>query len=71
MEDTSYGERIREYVVEGLVDGAWTELAKGTAIGHKKIDKFEPVRVAKVRLKVVRSAGEPVVRRLAMFLTGS
>ena len=70
MEDTTFGERIREYVIEGLVDGSWKELAKGTAIGHKKIDRFEPVRVAKVRIRVMRSVGEPVVRRLALFRTG-
>jgi alpha-L-fucosidase len=71
MEDISQGERIREYVIEGMVDGAWQELAKGTAIGHKKIDKFEPVRVAKVRIRVTKSVGEPLVKRLAAYRTGS
>jgi alpha-L-fucosidase len=69
MEDISQGERIRQYVIEGLVDGNWVALAKGTAIGHKKIDKFDPVRVAKIRIRVLRSVGEPRIRRIALFRT--
>jgi alpha-L-fucosidase len=67
MEDISLGERIREYSIEGLVDDKWVELAHGTAIGHKMIDKFEPVRVAKVRIHVLKSVGEPQIRRLALY----
>lgn len=69
MEDIRQGERVRKYVVEGLVDGSWQTLAEGTAIGHKKIDKFDPVRVASVRLTVTESVGEPMIRQLAVFRT--
>ena len=66
-EDITQGERVRRYVVEGSVDGAWKELAAGTAIGHKKIDRFAPARVEEVRLRVLDSVGEPVMRQLAIF----
>ncbi|MBS1708764.1 MAG: alpha-L-fucosidase [Armatimonadetes bacterium] len=69
MEDIREGERVREYAIEGLVDGKWRPLCKGTAIGHKKIDKFEPVKVASVRLRVLKSVGPPVIRRLAIYHT--
>jgi len=69
MEDIHFGERVRKYVVEGMVDGTWQTLAEGTAIGHKKIDKFDPIRVASVRLTVTESVGEPVIRQLAVFRT--
>ena len=61
------GERVREYVVEGLVGGAWKELARGTAIGHKKIDRFEPVNISKIRLRVTKSAAEPMIRKFAVY----
>ena len=67
MEDTTGGERIRAYVIEGMVDGAWKELATGTAIGHKKIDHFDPVKVSKVRIRITKSVGEPLIRRIAVF----
>lgn len=67
MEDYREGERIREYVVEGLADGQWIELSRGTSVGRKKIDRFRPVAAARVRLRVTRCAAEPLIRRLAVF----
>jgi len=69
MEDIAHGERVLEYVVEGEVDGAWRELARGTAIGHKKIDRIEPTEVTKVRLRVLRGAERPIIRNLAVCCT--
>ncbi len=69
QEDITRGERIRAYRLEGLTDDGWKILSEGTAVGHKKIDRFEPVEVAQVRLVVTKSAGEPIVRRLAVFDT--
>lgn len=66
-EDLVAGERVREYVVEGFADGAWRQLCEGTAIGHKKIDRFAPVEVSRLRLRVTRAAAEPQIRRLAAF----
>jgi alpha-L-fucosidase len=67
-EDIREGERVREYALEGyLADGAWRQLCEGTAIGHKKIDRFPPVELSKLRLRVVRAAAEPRIRRLAAF----
>ena len=71
MEDIAQGERVRQYVIEGLTDGQWKELARGTAIGHKKIDRVPSTLVAKVRIRVLKSAGEPIIRRLAAFNVGS
>ena len=48
MEDILQGERVRQYVIEGLADGHWVKLAEGTAIGHKKIDRFDRCQVSKV-----------------------
>ena len=67
MEDISQGERIREYVIEGLVVGKWEPLCRGTAIGRKKIDRFVPTEVTKLRLKVLKSAAQPLITRLAAF----
>ncbi len=67
MEDYREGERIREYIVEGLRDGQWKELSRGTSVGRKKIDRFRPAEVSRVRLRVTRFAAEPIIRRLAVF----
>jgi alpha-L-fucosidase len=63
------GERVRRYSIEGLVDGEWVELARGTAIGHEKIDRFPLTEVEAVRFTVLESVGEPRLRRLALHDT--
>jgi alpha-L-fucosidase len=68
-EDYRQGHRIRAYVVEGLVDGQWIELRKGTAVGRRKLDFFEESRAAKVRVRVTESVGTPLIRRWAMHVT--
>lgn len=67
MEDITHGERVREYVVEAFANGEWKEICKGSAIGHKKIDKIEPITVSKIRLRCIKSSAEPIIRRLAIY----
>ncbi|MCX6977621.1 MAG: hypothetical protein NTX04_06715 [Verrucomicrobia bacterium] len=67
MEEILEGERVHEYVLEGFMGNTWKELCKGTAIGHKRIDRFAPVEVSKVRLRIVKSSAEPLIRKLAAF----
>ncbi len=69
MEDILQGERVRAYLVEGRVNGAWTTLCEGTAIGHKKIDRVKPVEVDAVRLRTTKSVDSPMLRRLAVYCT--
>ncbi len=67
QEHVAGGERIREYVVEGRAGSEWRELARGQSVGHKRIERFEPLVLDALRLRVTRSAAEPLVRRLAAY----
>jgi alpha-L-fucosidase len=68
MEDIAFGERIRRYELSGLVSGdTWKPLCQGVSVGHKRIQKFDAVEVAKVRLQVTESVADPKIRRLAVF----
>ena len=69
MEDFLEGERVREYLVEAPVGGKWKTIAEGTAIGHKKIDRFEPVKVSMIRLRIIKAAATPLIRKLAVYST--
>ncbi|MEN6371363.1 MAG: alpha-L-fucosidase [Armatimonadota bacterium] len=71
MEDITEGERVRSYVIEGMTDGKWVEICRGSAIGHKKIDRFSPVTVSMVRFRCTESAGQPIIRSLAAYNTGA
>jgi len=68
MEDIAKGERIREYTLEGLVPGgAWQSLCSGECVGHKRIQSFDPVEVAAVRLQIAEAKATPQIRRLVVF----
>jgi alpha-L-fucosidase len=70
MEQIARGERIRAYEVEGLVaGGTWRKLCEGQSVGHKRIEQFDAVEVAAVRLKVTESAAAPQIRQLAVYDT--
>ena len=66
-EDISHGERVRSYRLEGKVRGRWTTLAKGSCIGHKKIDVLPGVEVAALRLVIDRSVGEPLLKDFSAY----
>jgi alpha-L-fucosidase len=71
MEDIRQGERVREYAVEGLVPGnRWETLCTGTSVGHKRIEQFKPVEVARVRLRVPKSIAPPIIGTLAVYPAG-
>ena len=66
MEDIRQGERVRQYVVEGLVPGnRWQQLCEGISIGHKRIQQFDAIEVSKLRFRVTESVAEPSIRSFA------
>ena len=67
MEDIIHGERIRRYTIEGFVDGHWKTLGRGTAVGHKRIDRFPLVKVSKLRFRAEESVGVPKLRKFAVY----
>ena len=69
QEQTALGERVRAYRLEGSVDGAWTPLGEGSAIGHKRIQPIKPVTATAIRLSITQSVDEPRIRSFAVFNT--
>ena len=67
MEQIEFGERVRDYVLEAQQDGGWVQLARGSAIGHKKIDSFPAVRTREIRIRILESVGEPLIRSIAVY----
>ena len=67
MEDIAQGERIREYIVEGLTRGKWQELCRGISVGHKRIQRFAPAKVEKVRLRITKSNAKPVLKEVVLY----
>ncbi len=70
MEQIAEGERIRGFEVEGHVGAdRWRKLCEGTSVGHKRIERFQPVEVAALRLRCTKYRAKPKVRSFAAFET--
>lgn len=66
-EDVSKGERIRAYAVEAKVNGQWTTLYKGTAVGNKRIITFPAVNTKTLRLRINESIAPPVLLSFSAY----
>ncbi len=67
QEDIRNGERIRQYKVEGLVNGKWKLLCHGESVGHKRIEEFPQAECKKIRLTIEKSIAEPDIKVFAAF----
>lgn len=52
QEDISKGQRVEAFTVEALIDGDWKEVAKGTTVGYKRMQRFPAVKASKLRVKI-------------------
>ena len=63
-EDYRHGHRIREFVIEGFDGRKWIPLFEGTAVGRRLLVRCAPVELTQIRVKVTKSVGTPLIRRL-------
>jgi alpha-L-fucosidase len=68
QENIRYGERIREYTVDGLADGQWVRLCQGESVGHKRIERFETETCEAIRLLIGKSIAEPLIDNFSAFM---
>lgn len=61
------GQRVSEYVIEAERDGAWSIVVRGVTVGHKKIDRFEPVSSRRFRLTLTHSLAPARISRFGLF----
>lgn len=66
-ENIARGQFVSRYELEGYEGSTWVPLASGTTIGYRKLDRFEPRTVTKVRLRVEASLEKPHPVRIGLF----
>lgn len=67
MEWLNTGQHIELYAIEILKGGKWTEITRGRAIGHKRIDHFPAVTASRIRLNILSSVGDIHIREFQLF----
>jgi alpha-L-fucosidase len=73
MEWLNDGQHVQKYAIEVWSESErkWKPVAQGQAIGHKKIDQFPAVTARRVRLNILSSTSEAVIREFQLFNWGS
>jgi alpha-L-fucosidase len=71
MEWLNDGQHVQKYAIEVLENGKWKRVAKGQAIGHKKIDRFAPVTAQQVRLHLLATSTEAHIQEFQLYNTAA
>ncbi len=67
QEDITEGEHIRAYRIEALINGKWATVAKGSSVGHKRIEAFPEVEAQAFRLIVEQCVSTPLIRNFSIY----
>ena len=66
-EDIAQGQVVARYALSGSDGGAWREIARGQTIGYRKLDRFEPTPVRRVRLVIEDAVVDPRPIRIGLY----
>lgn len=67
QEDIAHGERIRAYRIEALSGGKWKTVARGTAVGHKRIESFPATEAKAFRLIIEQQTADPIITNFSIY----
>lgn len=67
MEWLNDGQHVEQYRIEAWDGRTWRVLAEGHAIGHKRLDRFNPITASRVRLNILASSAEAHIREFQLF----
>ena len=67
QENIATGERIREYKIEGWMNGSWNTICEGTSVGHKRIHKITEIETTKIRINITKYLATPQIKELSVF----
>jgi alpha-L-fucosidase len=67
QEAIEYGQSVARYSLQAWTGARWTTLARGTTIGHKKLDRFPAVTASRVRLTIDAAVDTPRIADLAVY----
>jgi alpha-L-fucosidase len=66
-ENIALGQRVQEFSIEIIRNGAFTEVAKGTTIGHKRIISIGGETTNKIRLSLKSAKAVPVLQEIEVY----
>ena len=67
QEYISLGQKVEAYSIEVWNGQEWRPVARGTTVGHKKLDRFPDTTATKARLNIHRSLASPLIRTFGLY----
>ena len=75
-EDIRYGQRVRKFSLEAMVDGKWQPLKDElvedgdglTTIGYRRIICFPTIKATKLRFTINSYKKEPIIKKIGVYL---
>ena len=67
QEYIAQGQRVDGYTLQAWDGQAWTEVVRGTTIGHKKLDRFPMAMAQRVRLGLAHHDAPPLIRAFELY----
>lgn len=61
------GQRVKSFTIDVLHDGQWTEIARETTIGYKRILRLDMTTAEKVRINILDSRACPTISNIGIF----
>src|SRR5690606_16082168 len=61
------GQRVKEFTIEGLINGKWEEIDRQTTIGYKRILRFDPVKASAFRLNILDAKASALISNIEIY----
>lgn len=68
-EAIEYGQRVKEWALELLVDGQWRTVAQGTTIGSQRIMEFPLLKCEGARLRIGNAFAPAIIAEARLYKT--
>jgi len=71
QEAIAHGQHVANHRLERWSDGAWVPVCWGTTIGHRRIERLDPVRARRLRLVIEHAYDVPRLATVAVYRSSS
>lgn len=67
QEDIQYGQRVKEFELEALINDKWQKIKEETTIGYKRILRFSPIKASAIRLHIKDALANAVIKNMEIY----
>ncbi len=66
-ENINLGQRVKKFRLQALVDDIWVTIEEGTTIGSKRLIKFDPIYIKKLKFTIIDSKDIPMISEIGIY----